>query len=260
VFTAGAGTPVVVLLGGGLATAGGIAGTTVGATNLALSYSGQTTAQQDREIVHAANTTLALSSPGGLIGGTTGLLITGDERGLQRGALIGGVTEAGYGLTRLGAAAFRSGSFTQLSTDPALAGQATTMQGTIPRGTMVLSTHGGPGIVEVAGNYLPVQDLGPMITAGNPARVTVLACEVGQNAASVQQLANAVGRPVTVYTQVVGANTFNNVVSFTRNAAGAWVPAGTATPTIINPSLPVILSGPLRYSGQISAAAQSQGQ
>jgi RHS repeat-associated protein len=86
------------LLGAGMATAGGAAGVGVGTAQLATtSFS---TAEKDAEVNHAADTMFALSSPGGLIGGTTGLLLYGNEEGLHKGAFIGGLTEFGGGLAK----------------------------------------------------------------------------------------------------------------------------------------------------------------
>ena len=80
-----------------LAIAGGTATTAVGAVELGSSYAGQTTAEQDAETNKAASTVLGLSSPGGLVGGTIGLVTGGDE-GLQKGAFYGGLAEGGASL------------------------------------------------------------------------------------------------------------------------------------------------------------------
>ncbi|OWY64946.1 hypothetical protein B7486_44570 [cyanobacterium TDX16] len=79
-------------LAGAMLFAGGIASTIVSALGLGASYSGATTKKQDAVTNKAADIVLSLSSPGGLVGGTTGLVIGGEE-GLERGALIGGLYE-----------------------------------------------------------------------------------------------------------------------------------------------------------------------
>ncbi len=88
----------------GMAIAGGITGVSVGGIQLGLSYSGQTTAKQDRELNRAAGDAVLLSSPGGLVGGALGASITGDVKGMEKGALIGGLAE---GAASLGVGVYR---------------------------------------------------------------------------------------------------------------------------------------------------------
>jgi RHS repeat-associated protein len=99
----------------GMAIAGGTTGVGVGTAQLALSYTGQTTPEQERQLNEAASTAMMLSSPGGLVGGTLGVAVGGDEDSLRRGALMGGFAEAGgsaaFGLSRM---ALRERSFSQL--------------------------------------------------------------------------------------------------------------------------------------------------
>jgi hypothetical protein len=88
-----------------LAIAGGTTVSLLGAGELLGSYSGITTPKQEQELNKAAGIVGSLSSPGGIVGGVTGLMVTGDERGLQKGALYGGLAEGvlslGIGLSRL---------------------------------------------------------------------------------------------------------------------------------------------------------------
>jgi len=239
IFTAGAATPLLVLAAGAMATAGGIAVTTTSAVQLGVSYSGGTTAAQDAEMRHALNTVSSLSSPGGLVGGTVGVAVDG-ERGLERGALIGNVAELGTGVARFGISRFSGGSYRMLSPDPALAGQASTFAPTVPRGVQVLSTHGIPGMVDVGGTLVPVGELAPTIQSTAGGRAVVLACNVGHDPAAVQALANETGRSITAYTNFVGANDYNNIVSFAgTHLTGPVLPpvvTGLATPTVFNPT------------------------
>jgi RHS repeat-associated protein len=89
------------MLVGALALAGGIATTTASGVQLGVSYSGNTTTEQDLGINDAIGTTLSLSSPGGLLGGTIGAGLYGEE-GLSRGAFYGGLTEAAVGILKSG--------------------------------------------------------------------------------------------------------------------------------------------------------------
>jgi hypothetical protein len=88
-----------------LAIGGGVTVSTIGAGELAASYAGVTTPKEEQEINRAAGIVAGLSSPGGMVGGMTGLMVTGDEAGLQKGALYGGLAEGalslGIGLSRL---------------------------------------------------------------------------------------------------------------------------------------------------------------
>jgi hypothetical protein len=94
------------LLTGGMLIAGGITGTGLGLMELGLSYTGQLTPEQERQLNDGGAMVMDLSSPGGLVGGSIGLVITGDERGLRSGALYGNLAEGGaqlaYGLGRVG--------------------------------------------------------------------------------------------------------------------------------------------------------------
>lgn len=98
IFTAGATAPLLVLLAGGMATAGGLAVTTASATQLGMSYSGATTANQDKKMKEILSDTLGLSSPGGLVGGAIGAATADDPvQGMRTGSLIGGFAELGIG-------------------------------------------------------------------------------------------------------------------------------------------------------------------
>ncbi|WAJ34388.1 hypothetical protein OUO20_05490 [Arthrobacter sp. FX8] len=72
----------LVLLTGALALSAGIAGTAIGTGQLAISYSGQTTAQQDEELNRASSTMMMFAgSPGGMLGGTAGALYYQNDEG-----------------------------------------------------------------------------------------------------------------------------------------------------------------------------------
>lgn len=88
-------------LAAALAIAGGVAITGASTIQLTMSYGGKTTAKQDVEFSKAASTTLALSSPGGLAGGTVGVAVGGEE-GLEKGAFYGGLAEGAAVLTLSG--------------------------------------------------------------------------------------------------------------------------------------------------------------
>jgi len=79
-----------------LAIASGAAGVGIGAVQL--TTSGTRDAEQDARDNEAISTALTLtSSPAGLLGGTAGLLYTGDNEGLERGALFGNLAEGAIG-------------------------------------------------------------------------------------------------------------------------------------------------------------------
>ncbi|CAH1073239.1 SpvB/TcaC N-terminal domain-containing protein [Candidatus Nitrotoga sp. 1052] len=86
-----------IALAGAMLSAGGTASTLVSAVELGASYSGKTTKEQDLETNKAVGTVLSLSSPGGLVGGATGLMF-GGEKGMEKGALIGGLAEGAFSL------------------------------------------------------------------------------------------------------------------------------------------------------------------
>ena len=101
---------------GSLALAGGLAGTGMGTVELLASYTGQTTITQEAELNRAVSTTISFTgSPGGILGGTFGTLVTGDEEGLEEGAFYGGFAEAGVTfLYGSGQMAFREFQFGRL--------------------------------------------------------------------------------------------------------------------------------------------------
>ena len=83
------------MLAGSLALAGGALGTGIGASQLIMSYGGQTTAEQDTQTNRATGIAMGITSPVGLPAGMAGLVATGSEEGLERGAFIGNITEGG---------------------------------------------------------------------------------------------------------------------------------------------------------------------
>jgi len=236
VLTAGAATPLLVLASGAMATAGGIAVTTTSAIQLGISYAGGSSAQQDKEVSHAISTAASLSSPGGLTGGTVGLAVDG-ERGMQRGALIGNLAEAGVGVGRWATTRFSSGSYRLYSADPVLAKQATTMPSTVPEGMNVLSSHGAPGYMQAAnGWWYPISDLAPIIQSNRAGNVTILACNVAQDPAAVQALANQTGRNIGAFDQGVGAWNFGEFV----NSSGEAIQPLVFTPQYLSPYLNIL--------------------
>jgi hypothetical protein len=79
----------------------GAAGTIIGATQLALSYSGRTTATADEEMTRAATFMLqSTSSPGSALGSAMGAAIGGDLESASTGAMVGGLMEGGASLTK----------------------------------------------------------------------------------------------------------------------------------------------------------------
>ncbi len=85
--------------------AAGVAATATSSVELGMSYSGRSTAEQDAAANQATGVVLALGTPGGLVGGVTGLVVGGDLESLETGALIGGFGEglapAGRGAGRI---------------------------------------------------------------------------------------------------------------------------------------------------------------
>jgi len=104
-LTVATGGGALVMFSAGMAIGAGAA-TAVGSTALlTASYSGYTTAEEDRRYSEAlSDAALVASSPGSLIGGGIGFAVDGRE-GMRTGAMIGGFTEAGVSL---GVAGYRS--------------------------------------------------------------------------------------------------------------------------------------------------------
>jgi hypothetical protein len=85
----------VAMATGALVLASGTAGVGIGGSQLALSYSGNMTAEQDAQLNRAAGVGLLVGgSPGSLLGGTVGVLNRPDVEGLESGGTVGGLTEA----------------------------------------------------------------------------------------------------------------------------------------------------------------------
>jgi RHS repeat-associated protein len=253
VLTAGAATPLLVLTAGAMATAGGIAITTTSAVQLGASYSGHTTAEQDRQTSETLHTIGSLSSPLGLTGGVAGQMIADNpEEGLRRGALIGNISELGIGGVRFGAARFFPGSARELSSEAALISDMAQLESTVPRGVAVIGSHGSPGMYQTAaGAMAPISDLAPMIQSGPQGRVMLLMCNVGHDPAAVQALSNQTGRSVTAFTDFVGALNYNNV-RIVVDVGGVATDLGAAAPTIFNPQY---LSPYLSLAPNIAAPA-----
>lgn len=111
---AGIGVGALILASGPVGWAGGlvaamsissgVAGIGIGTAQVATSSA--VNDRQERRMNDAIQTTLSLtSSPGATVGGTAGVLITGDESGLATGLMFGGLAEGGgelaYGGYRL---------------------------------------------------------------------------------------------------------------------------------------------------------------
>ncbi len=239
IFTAGAATPVLVLVAGAMATAGGIATTAASGVQLSMSYSGQTTAEQDRGMREAISTTASLSSPGGLVGGTIWMTVTDDPmEGLQTGAMVGGLTEMGYGFGRYGLSRFAQGTGRELSSDAALINDMRLMSSTVPRGVSVVGSHGSPGMFQTAaGNMQPISELAPLIQSSPHGRTMLLMCNVGNDPAAVHALANTTGRSITAFTEVVGSVNYNQVWGFTGNVATHIAPPSVFNPQYTSPFL-----------------------
>lgn len=109
----------LVALTAALGLAAGITSVGVGLTELAMSYTGQTTAKQEAELNEATETTtLFAGSVPTMIGGTLGAVATHDQEGLKHGAEAGAVLDllwhlpqALRGLGGLGRTLYREGSF-----------------------------------------------------------------------------------------------------------------------------------------------------
>jgi RHS repeat-associated protein len=98
------GSDLIFLLPGAFLLSGGVAGVGIGAAQKVTSYS--RTPEQEAQLNYAISATLTLGySPGSLVGGVAGMLASGDESGLIRGAELGGQAEASaaiiYGGARL---------------------------------------------------------------------------------------------------------------------------------------------------------------
>jgi len=239
IFTAGAATPLLVLAAGALATAGGVTVTSVSAINLTASYSGSTTAQQDRETSGTLHTVGSLSSPLGLTSGTAGMMIADDpRRGLETGALVGNVAELGVGVGRFGMARWSTGTARELSNDAGLIKDMAQLEPTVPRGVTVIGSHGSPGMYQTfGGSMAPISDLAPMVQGGSQGRVMLLMCNVGHDPAAVQALSNSTGRSITAYTNGVGSSNYYRVWAFTGRTATHIAPATVFSPQYLSPFL-----------------------
>ncbi|MGZ5442076.1 MAG: hypothetical protein ACXW5U_11460 [Thermoanaerobaculia bacterium] len=82
-----------------LAIAGGVAATTASAVELAGSYGGATSSEQDAEMNRAISATLGYTSVGGVLGGVAGMVVTDDaQEGFAEGTLWGGLFEGATSL------------------------------------------------------------------------------------------------------------------------------------------------------------------
>lgn len=251
IFTAGAGTPLLILAMGYMSAAGGVIMLGGGMGLMGASYSGYTTAEEDRAVSETLHDVGALSSPFGLVGGGVGYAIDGRE-GMRTGALVGNVTHLGHGLARYGMARAASGSARELSSDANLVNSMNTLRPTVPAGNAVIGSHGTSGAFQTtAGAMAPIADLAPTIQAAPHGSVTILACNVGQDAAAAQALANQTGRSVRVFSDIVGANNFNQVWTYAPTATGL-THSGFTTGTTF---LPQYLSPFLNLSPNIAAPA-----
>lgn len=204
---------------------------------LGASYSGATTARQDAELKGTLNKVSSLSSPMSLVGGAVGTGIAG-EKGLEKGALIGGVTELGFGLTRYGLSKFSQGSALELSSDTALISDMAQLESTVPRGVQVIGSHGRPGLYKTyGGSYAPISELAPLIQSGPQGRVMILMCNVGKDPAAIQALANTTGRSITAFTNKVGAVNYNKIWAFTGQNATHIAPPSVFNPQYLSPYL-----------------------
>ncbi|MET8049340.1 SpvB/TcaC N-terminal domain-containing protein [Streptosporangium sp. NPDC005286] len=89
-----AGLTAALLIGGGTAAVG------LGAGQLALSYTGNTTEAQDRQLNSAGGVLLGTTSITGYAGVLTGGLATRSMEGMEYGGMIGGMAEGGFSLVR----------------------------------------------------------------------------------------------------------------------------------------------------------------
>lgn len=239
VFTAGAGTPALVLAMGYMAAGGGALMVGGSSTLMTASYSGHTSAETDREVTQALHDVGSLSSPFGLAGGAVGYAVDGRE-GMRTGATIGNVIHLGHGLARFGVARLASGSTNAITTgDAAVNNAVSTMNtaGGAGRGTSVLVSHGNASgqVMSSSGVMAPLADILPVIESSPHGNVVVLACKIGQNPQAVQSLANSSGRAVTAYQGLVSSGT-NSLVNVT-SSAGVPAAAVTRVPQYLSPYL-----------------------
>lgn len=104
-LTVATGGGALIMFSAGMAIGAGAATAIGSGVLLAASYSGHTTAEEDRKWTGAlSDAALVASSPGSLIGGGVGYAVNGRE-GMRTGALVGGLAE---GVISLGAAGIRS--------------------------------------------------------------------------------------------------------------------------------------------------------
>jgi hypothetical protein len=101
----------------------------------------------------------------------------------------------------------------------------------------VLSSHGAPGYMQAAnGWWYPISDLAPVIQSNRAGSVTILACNVAQDPAAVQALANQTGRAIGAFDQGVGAWTFGAFENPLRQAIQPIV----FTPQYLSPYLNIL--------------------
>ncbi len=224
VLTAGAGTPVLLLAMGYMGVAGGAIMVGGGGSLLNESYSGRTSAAEDRAVSETLHDVGAVSSPFGMAGGAIGYAVDGRE-GMRTGAMIGNVTHIGHGIARFGISRLGSGTSMALSADPVVANAVTNIEyaASITPGTTTMVAHGGPGIIQTSAGIIPIGELAPAINATSSGRVVVFACSVGGDAPAVQTLANATGRSIRAFSTPVGSGntTILNGVEYWNAASSA---------------------------------------
>jgi RHS repeat-associated protein len=239
VVTAGAGTPLLVLAAGAMATAGGTTLTTTSLLQLGGSYLGFTTARQDRDLADGLHTVGSLSSPLGLVGSVAGMsLAENPMQGFRTGALVGNVAEFGVGGARFSMAKWSAGSAVELSSDVGLISDMAHLESTVPRGVFVIGSHGAPGMYQTAsGAMAPISELAPMIQSAPQGRVMLLMCNVARDRAAVQALSNTTGRRLIGFTDFVGSNNFSKVWVMVGDAPKMLAKASTFTPQYVSPFL-----------------------
>jgi len=196
----------------------------IGAASGSVGSAGSETARQlvNREPI-SGDRILHQAAVGGVLGGAVPAAIRGGQA--LRSALTPGCVVALSNDVRIGANAY----------------EATELRGSVPRGTQVFNSHGGPGRVEINGTSTPISALAADIERSSAENVIIRACKVGGNPTAFRDLATATGRTVTAYTEptLMNLDYMNPSVRVAAPGGGFQIRAGVPT-TFVGDTTPQI--------------------
>ncbi|MCX9012795.1 MAG: hypothetical protein OIN66_16965 [Candidatus Methanoperedens sp.] len=111
--------------------------------------------------------------------------------------------------------ALKAGSVASTSTEAFAQSQAKLLSSasTAARNELQLVTHGGPGIVEIAGQVRPAQALADIIKRANVSLVDLIACKVARSPNAIQELTNRTGVAIRAYLETVSVTSSGTVLN-----------------------------------------------